>query len=126
MAVGVDDLRAARLRAGMTQAEVASRLGTTQSAVARWERGAVTPSLDAASRYATAVGADLVIGDVAVTVDIGPPPTDDGFLAPEEKASLQRNQRLTPAQRAERVVTMAKIAGQGRRAMAEAKAKARG
>lgn len=122
MAIGVDDLKAARLRAGMTQAEVAARMGTTQSAVARWERGAVTPSLDAASRYAAAVGADLFIGPVEVMIDVGRPP-DDGFLAPEEKATLWRNQRLTPAQRVQRLVTMAKIAGLGRRAMAEAKAR---
>lgn len=126
MAIGVEDLKAARLRAGMTQAQVAERMGTTQSAVARWERGAVVPSLEAANRYLTAVGADLVIGGVAITIDVGRPSHDDGFLAPEEKATLQRNLRMTPAQRAQRLTTTVRSVGRGRKAMAEAKAKARG
>ncbi|MDI3342087.1 MAG: helix-turn-helix transcriptional regulator [Sphaerobacter sp.] len=34
-----------RLAAGLTQAELAELLGTTQSAVARWENGTVLPSM---------------------------------------------------------------------------------
>ena len=36
----------ARLDAGLTQRQLAERLGTTQSAVARWENGDVVPRLD--------------------------------------------------------------------------------
>jgi transcriptional regulator with XRE-family HTH domain len=39
-------LREARRRAGLTQAELASRAGTTQSAIARIERGASSPSFE--------------------------------------------------------------------------------
>ena len=37
------DIRVARERTGLTQAELAERIGTMQSNVARWESGAVTP-----------------------------------------------------------------------------------
>lgn len=36
-------IRSARLRAGLTQAELAKRLGTSQPAINRYERGTVTP-----------------------------------------------------------------------------------
>ena len=39
-----DLIREARLRAGLTQAELGERIGQQQSVVARWERGAVVPS----------------------------------------------------------------------------------
>lgn len=53
-----------RLRhdAGLTQAELASRMGTTQSAIARMEGGGVRPTLETLERLARSVGADLVIG----------------------------------------------------------------
>lgn len=46
----------ARKQAGLTQAELAARVGTTQSAIARLERGAVTPSVDMLTRLAEALG----------------------------------------------------------------------
>jgi transcriptional regulator with XRE-family HTH domain len=47
----------ARTRAGLTQAELALRMGTTQSAVARMESGRRLPSLATLQRYAAATGA---------------------------------------------------------------------
>jgi ribosome-binding protein aMBF1 (putative translation factor) len=46
----------AREKAGMTQAQVAKRMGTTQSVVARIESGQNPPNLKTLSRYARAVG----------------------------------------------------------------------
>ena len=46
----------ARLRVGMTQAQVAEQMGTTQSVVARMESGSGLPSLRSIQRYADAVG----------------------------------------------------------------------
>ncbi len=43
---------AARQEAGLTQAELAERLGTTQSAVARLEHGGVMPTIETLSRLA--------------------------------------------------------------------------
>lgn len=52
-------LRKARLQKGLSQADVAARIGTTQSAIARLESGAADPRLSTLQRYAEAVGADL-------------------------------------------------------------------
>jgi transcriptional regulator with XRE-family HTH domain len=50
------ELIAARVKAGLTQADVAARMGTTQSVIARMESGRTLPSLRTLSRYAHAVG----------------------------------------------------------------------
>ena len=51
----------ARHAAGLTQGDVAARIGTTQSAVARLENAHHLPSLDMVTRYAAAVGRRLSI-----------------------------------------------------------------
>lgn len=51
-----------RTEAGLTQAELAERVGTTQSAIARMEGGGTRPTLETLEKVATAVGADLVVG----------------------------------------------------------------
>ncbi len=50
----------ARRRAGLTQRQVAERMGTTQSAVARMESGR-SASLASIKRYAEATGSRLTI-----------------------------------------------------------------
>lgn len=57
----VAQLIEARARAGLTQAQVAERMGTKQAAVARLEGGRVLPSLDTLRRYAEATGTKLVV-----------------------------------------------------------------
>jgi transcriptional regulator with XRE-family HTH domain len=47
----------ARSRAGLTQAEVAERMGTSQSTAARLESGGAKPSLSTLKRFAKATGA---------------------------------------------------------------------
>jgi transcriptional regulator with XRE-family HTH domain len=56
-------IRDARRRAGLSQAELANALGTTQSAVSRWERGHDTPRADTLVAILRACGyeADLVM-----------------------------------------------------------------
>ena len=51
----------ARIEAGLTQAEVAARAGTTQSAIARLEGGSVSPTVDTLRKYAKAVGKRLKV-----------------------------------------------------------------
>lgn len=51
-----------RTEAGLTQAELAGRMGTTQSAIARMEGGGARPTLETLERLAAAVGAELVVG----------------------------------------------------------------
>lgn len=55
------ELVAARARAGLTQAEVAERMGTTQSVVARLEGGRRQPSMRTVQRYAQAIGCRAVV-----------------------------------------------------------------
>jgi transcriptional regulator with XRE-family HTH domain len=54
----LDEILKARAAAGLTQADVAARIGTTQSAVARLESsiGKHSPSLSTLQRYASALG----------------------------------------------------------------------
>jgi transcriptional regulator with XRE-family HTH domain len=52
--------REARRRAGLTQAELAERIGTTQSAVARLERGRTDPSVERLGRIVRACDLELV------------------------------------------------------------------
>ena len=51
----------ARMKANLTQEEVARRMGTTQSVVARLESGSPLPSLRSLKRYASAIGGKLEI-----------------------------------------------------------------
>lgn len=52
-------LVAQRLAAGLSQTEVAARMGTSQSAVARLESGATDVRATTLERYAAAVGGEI-------------------------------------------------------------------
>ena len=51
-----------RVDAELTQAELAERMRTTQSAIARMEGGGTRPTLETLEKLAVAVGAELVVG----------------------------------------------------------------
>ena len=59
----LDEFLKARTAQGLTQAQVAERIGTTQSAVARMEsgQGRHSPSLATLSKYAEALGCRLEV-----------------------------------------------------------------
>lgn len=57
----LDEVLKARASAGLTQAQVAERIGTTQSAIARLESGAGKPSVATLQRYASALGCRIEI-----------------------------------------------------------------
>ncbi len=57
----------ARAKADLSQQDVAERMKTTQSAVARMESGRHAPSMASLARYATAVGQ-------TITIEIHPEP----------------------------------------------------
>lgn len=59
----LDEFLKARAEQGLTQAQVAQKIGTTQSAVARMEsgQGKHSPSLATLSRYADALGCKLEV-----------------------------------------------------------------
>lgn len=61
-AITIGRLLARRRReAGLTQAEVAARMGTSQAAISRLESGQAMPSLPLLDRYATALGRPIEI-----------------------------------------------------------------
>ncbi len=55
----IEALIRARTEAKLSQTQLARRIGTTQSAVARLEGGGVSPSLSTLRRYAEATGTRL-------------------------------------------------------------------
>jgi transcriptional regulator with XRE-family HTH domain len=58
------EIRELREKRGLSQRELAERLGTTQSAVARLEAGNVSPSLPTLDKVAEALGVELVVSFV--------------------------------------------------------------
>lgn len=52
----------ARRAAGLTQAALAERMGTSQSVIARAESGGATPRIDLIERIAKATGATITLG----------------------------------------------------------------
>jgi transcriptional regulator with XRE-family HTH domain len=90
----------ARRRAGLTQADLASRVGTTQSAIARIERGRTSPSFDRLTRLIGACGFELQVRLV---------PLDDHDLSLAEDLM-----RLEPSARLERMLRTAALRGAAR------------
>ena len=67
----VAELAAQRQAAGLSQAQVAARMGTSQSAVARLEAGSADVRASTLERYAAALGAEI---SWAVQPDVKEPP----------------------------------------------------
>lgn len=97
-------MREVRRRAGLSQAELAARLGTTQSAIARLETGRGRPTLERLSQVAAACGLDLQVRLV---------PADDHDLA-----MARRNRSLPVDERARNAVAAARFVLAGREAVA--------
>jgi transcriptional regulator with XRE-family HTH domain len=99
-----DLLREARLRAGLTQRELATRARTSQSAIARWESGEVVPSFERLRELIRACGLELTFGLASY---------DDSY-----DSFIERQLRLTPAERvrhmAETAATMLELGEQMR------------
>ena len=56
------EIRALREARGLSQRELAERVGTTQSAIARLEGGNISPSLPTLDKIAEALDAELNVG----------------------------------------------------------------
>jgi transcriptional regulator with XRE-family HTH domain len=87
---GGELIREARLRAGLTQAELAERTGRERSVIARWEQGVMSPPIETLLACIHACGFDLPF--VLTPIDRG---RDE-----ELRASLV----LTPSERVERML----------------------
>lgn len=87
---GADLIREARLRAGLTQAELSKLTGRERSVIARWEQGAVSPSFDNMLEVIEACGFELPL-----------------VLVPRETAlddRLEKNLNLSPEHRTQRLL----------------------
>jgi transcriptional regulator with XRE-family HTH domain len=85
-----DLIREARLRAGLTQYELAERTNRDRSVIARWEQGAVAPSLETLLELVRACGFNLPLELV---------PHDDANLE-----RLRKNVLLSPERRVQRIL----------------------
>lgn len=60
----IEEMIRVRMEAKLTQSELATKIGTTQSAIARLEGGKVSPSVSTLRRYAEATGHQLKVAFV--------------------------------------------------------------
>ena len=86
-------IREARLRAGLTQTELAERTGRDRSVIARWEQAVVAPSVETLVELVRACGFDLPLE-----------------LVPHERTGderLGKNLVLSPERRVRRLLSAA-------------------
>jgi transcriptional regulator with XRE-family HTH domain len=90
-----------RARSGLTQRELAARVGKPQSMIARWERGHDSPRLDSLIALAHACGAEL---------DLTMRARDE-----VDRAQIRRHLELTPSERLQNVENVAAFAAGAKR-----------
>ena len=91
-------IREARLRAGLSQQELAAKSGKDRTVIARWEQGVVAPSLDTLVELLRSCGFDIPLELV---------PYDPG---PDER--IREIQMLSPERRIDRLLE--RRGGEGR------------
>lgn len=94
--VSGDLLREARLRRGLTQAELATQAGTARSQISRYERGDVVPSLETLRRLIRSCGLELSFR------------LFNADLEDHDAALIQQVLPLTPEERVDRAVRAVK------------------
>jgi len=85
-------IRSARLRAKLSQADLAARLGVAASSIARWETDTVEPGFSTLRRVLQACGFDI------------PPVLVPFERDPERDAAVQELRELTPQERMARLL----------------------
>jgi transcriptional regulator with XRE-family HTH domain len=78
-------LREARLRAGLTQEELAKQVGGPRSQIARWEQDAVEPGFETVRRLLRACGFDLPLELVPYEPAVSERLGKNVLLAPERR-----------------------------------------
>lgn len=110
MSVFGQQLRAARLRHGVSQRSLARRAGTTQAAISRIESGAESPSFERFTALLLVLGERPVLTTAALEHDLDP-------------AELAYGRQLTPEQRLAESASWNLVATQLEIAGAEARAR---
>lgn len=103
-------VREARRRAGLTQTELAERAGTTQSAIARLERGVGRPTMERISALVEACGLEL-------QVRLVPSDAHDWSMV-EQNVALGTEERVMRALASIRLAEEVRAAGRASRAEA--------
>lgn len=85
-------IRDARRAAGLSQAELAERLGVKQPVIARLERRGANPTVRTLRRVMDATGSDLTLGFAA-------PRRRRSRLPDVDESQLRRHLAMTPAER---------------------------
>ncbi len=80
-----DLIREARLRAGLTQYELAELCGRDRSVIARWEQGAVAPSIETLVELVRACGFDLPLELVPKDASANERLRTNALLSPERR-----------------------------------------
>ena len=94
-------IRALRLDAGMTQEELAQRIGLKKQNISRYENSRVEPNIRTAKRIAEALGVSLEEMAVGITVPETPISSDleqyssAAILTEDEQELLAKYQQLT-------------------------------
>ena len=86
----------ARLKAGLTQRQLAQRMGTSQPAIARLEAGQVSPTLGTVERIAAAAGYELRVELVPL---LAPDPVIEAYKRDVDRSLLRENLRRTVEER---------------------------
>jgi transcriptional regulator with XRE-family HTH domain len=86
-------IRETRAAAGLSQAELAARVGTRQPVVSRWERGLDEPRLSTLNRLVRACGRSLVL--VVEPDDV-------------DRAQIRQQLAMTPAERLASVTNLSR------------------
>jgi transcriptional regulator with XRE-family HTH domain len=89
MSDGGELLRQARQARGLTQGELATRAGTSQEQVSRWESGKRSPTVDQLGRLLAVLGYELTLRESA------PPGGSPGAV----RDALRRGERPRPGDR---------------------------
>lgn len=87
---GGELIREARLRASLSQQDLADRLGTSQSVIVRWEKGHRSPTVETMLRAVRACGLDVSMSVAGYDHD--------------HEALIRRNLTLSPAHRLDKMV----------------------
>jgi transcriptional regulator with XRE-family HTH domain len=86
-----DVIREARLRAGLSQSQLAERSGRDRTVIARWEQGVVSPSVETLVEIVRACGFDLPFELVP-------------YVQPADEERLRKNLLLSPERRVQRMI----------------------
>jgi transcriptional regulator with XRE-family HTH domain len=92
-------IRGWRLAAGLSQAGLAARIGTTQSAVSRWEHGHEEPRLSTLASILHGCG---LSGELLIDEDV-------------DRSQIRRQLALSPRQRLEGVANVSRLRAAAKR-----------